>query len=373
MLHKIGYTTGTFDLLHEGHFELLKKCKFYCDKLIVGLVTDELGIRQKRKPVLTFSHRKTLLEHSKYVDAVVEFNGTTKQQDYNKLKFNVLFICDEYETKHEYTSFEKTHSHIPIIYIPRTTHVSTSDIYKTILNNAITNFNVRASSICGDILSLSWKNNENIIIKPIKLSYKDSLNTDNNYNLSMPPPRNWKMLNSVKKPHPMISGVNPMREISIFNILKDKPWYPVLKFLKKNKTDKVYSVNECDDIRRMLKERNLGQLYWAVQKDGGETLTNYIKTKTEPERLNLYKRIKLIIDEMRELDVLHMDLHPDNILVSPDDKISIIDFGWCLHKNFDMNENEKKYYKECFDNNFDLTHFLESLIFMNIEIIIPTI
>ena len=105
-MNKIGYTTGTFDLLHNGHYEILKKCKLMCSTLIVGLVTDELGVRQKRKPVLQYQHRKVILENSKYVDAVVPFNGTSKQEDHRKLKFDILFISDEYHHKPEYKSFE---------------------------------------------------------------------------------------------------------------------------------------------------------------------------------------------------------------------------------------------------------------------------
>ena len=63
-MYEVGYTTGTFDLPHAGHFAILQKCKALCKILIVGLVSDELGIKQKRKPVLSYEHRKTILENS---------------------------------------------------------------------------------------------------------------------------------------------------------------------------------------------------------------------------------------------------------------------------------------------------------------------
>mgnify|MGYP005996888751 FL=1 len=128
-MYELGYTTGTFDLLHRGHYEILKKTKLYCKKLIVGLVSDELGVRQKRKPVLEFEHRKTILENSKYVDSVIRFNGTSKQVDYEKLHFDILFISDEYYKKEEYTSFENDFSHVPVIYFPITEGISTMEIY----------------------------------------------------------------------------------------------------------------------------------------------------------------------------------------------------------------------------------------------------
>ena len=131
-MYQIGYTTGTFDLTHQGHFEILKKCKFYCQKLIVGLVSDELGVKQKRQPVLSYQHRKDILENSKYVDSVIIFEGTRKQEDFKKLGFDILFISDEYYQKEEYSSFEHDYPNIRVIYFPRTVNISTSDIFKDI-------------------------------------------------------------------------------------------------------------------------------------------------------------------------------------------------------------------------------------------------
>lgn len=362
MKYNIGYTTGTYDLIHKGHYEILRKCKLYCDYLIVGLVTDDLAERQKRKAILKFDHRKDQLENSKYVDAVVEFNGNSKQTDWDKLNFDVLFIADEYYGVEEYSSFKET----PIIYIPRTSNISTSNTYKQIIYDVLSNVKVRASGISGDVLSLAYKKDKNIIIKPVKVSYKDSLNTDNNYNLPMPPPRNWKMISVPNENHPMITGVNPMREIKIFNLLKDKPWYPVIKIEEKD-TFYVKYVNECNDISRMLKERELGKLFWLIQKDGGKTLTDYVKDLDEGRRSDIYIKVLDIIDELRELDILNMDIHPNNILVNEEGEVSLIDFGWCLHKSFDLNQEEMNYYNDSLTENFDYKHFIESLIYCGIE------
>lgn len=362
MKYNIGYTTGTYDLIHKGHYEILKKCKLYCDYLIVGLVTDDLAERQKRKAILKFDHRKEQLDNSKYVDAVIEFNGSSKQTDWDKLKFDVLFIADEYYGKNEYSSFTET----PVIYIPRTSDISTSNVYKQIIYDILSNVKVRASGISGDVLSLAYKKDKNIIIKPVKVSYKDSLNTDNNYNLPMPPPRNWKMISVANENHPMITGVNPMREIRIFDLLKSKSWYPVIK-IEEKETFYVKSINESNDISRMLKERELGKLYWIVQRDGGKTLSEYVKDLDTDKRTDIYIRVLDIIDELRQMDILNMDVHPNNILINDKEEVSMIDFGWCLHKSFDMNQNEIDYYNDCLHENFDYKHFIESLVYTGIE------
>ena len=128
-MYEVGYTTGTFDLPHAGHFAILQKCKTFCKTLIVGLVSDELGVQQKRKPVLSYNHRKDILENCKWVDHVVIFDGSSKQIDFKKLKFDVLFISDEYLGSDEYEKFTDT----PIYYFPRTIEISTSNIFKSIV------------------------------------------------------------------------------------------------------------------------------------------------------------------------------------------------------------------------------------------------
>jgi len=120
----VAYTTGTFDLVHEGHFEFFKIISQYYKKIIVGLVTDEFAEVRKRRPYLSYNHRKSILENSKYNIVVVPCNVSNKQLDYEKLRFDALFIEDGYYGKEEYTSFEKDYPHIPVYYLPRPTDVS---------------------------------------------------------------------------------------------------------------------------------------------------------------------------------------------------------------------------------------------------------
>ena len=69
---KIGYTTGTFDLFHVGHLNLLEKAKENCEILIVGVSTDELVKDYKGElPVIPFEDRIRIVGALKCVDKVI--------------------------------------------------------------------------------------------------------------------------------------------------------------------------------------------------------------------------------------------------------------------------------------------------------------
>lgn len=375
-MFEVGYTTGTFDLVHEGHYELLKKCKSFCKQLIVGLVTDELGVKQKRKPVMAFDHRKVILENSKYVDHVVEFGGATKQIDYRKLKFDVLFISDEYMGVPEYTSFETSLPDIPVYYFPRTSSISTSDIYKGMVTSLIEMTAIYKSGTGDNILSFPYKNTKSVIVKSVSISNREYGNTLNNFNMDPNNlPRNWKLLGCSKTCFPNLSSLNPSREIEIFKYLKDKKWYPVTNIIVKKTdhlTNKLYEFSEIvKDTNLLNMERKNGQYcYWVVQENRGNTLRQMF---TKCNLTEVYRSIWNIINEMKLLGVLHMDLHADNVLVYGDNNVSIIDFGWCLHRSFQFSEAELKNYEMLLDMNFDKKHFGESLVTMGLEKTVPSL
>ena len=69
-------TYGTFDLLHYGHINLLKRAKEYGDYLVVGLSTDEFNMQKKNKKYyFDYEKRKQLLEAIRYVDLVIPENN----------------------------------------------------------------------------------------------------------------------------------------------------------------------------------------------------------------------------------------------------------------------------------------------------------
>lgn len=73
--YELGYAPGTYDLFHAGHLENLTIASSYCDKLIVGIKSDELVEEHKhRKPVISAEERMEILRHFKFVHDVYKYH-----------------------------------------------------------------------------------------------------------------------------------------------------------------------------------------------------------------------------------------------------------------------------------------------------------
>ena len=135
-MKKIGYTTGVFDLFHIGHLNILKRAKLECDYLIVGITTDELSLSAKgTKPFIPFQERMDIVEAIKFVDEVVPQTSYDKMEAWNNLKFDRMFVGDDWKGTKEWIQIEKDFSecNVEIIYFPYTAHTS-STILRDILD-----------------------------------------------------------------------------------------------------------------------------------------------------------------------------------------------------------------------------------------------
>jgi len=129
----IGYTTGVFDLFHIGHLNILRNAKLECDHLIVGVTTDELSQEEKgRLPIIPFSERLTIVESIKYVDTVVPQVNYDKMEAWNNLKFNVMFVGDDWKGTDKWIKLEMDFLKfgVKISYFPYTKQTSSSKIRK---------------------------------------------------------------------------------------------------------------------------------------------------------------------------------------------------------------------------------------------------
>ena len=123
-------TYGTFDLLHYGHINLLRRAKAQGDYLIVALSTDEFNWNEKqKKSYFTYEERKAMLEAIRYVDLVVpEDNWEQKKTDVSKYNVDVFVMGDDWEGK-----FDFLKEQCEVVYLSRTPEISTTKI-KTELN-----------------------------------------------------------------------------------------------------------------------------------------------------------------------------------------------------------------------------------------------
>ena len=132
----IGYTSGVFDLFHVGHVNILKNSKSMCDKLIVGVTTDELVGHQHKKSVIPLSERIQIVSACRSVDLAIPQDKIDKFEMYKRLKFDILFVGDDWYNDKNWKNYEKKLSKysVKIIYFPYTKGTSSTLINKTLEN-----------------------------------------------------------------------------------------------------------------------------------------------------------------------------------------------------------------------------------------------
>ena len=130
----IGYTAGVYDLFHIGHLNLLKNAKGMCDKLIVGVTTDELVSYKHKRAMIPFEDRVEIVRSVKYVDAVVPQEDMDKLTMCKKLKDNVMFVGDDWYDTEKWQQFEEEFKEagIQIVYFPYTKGISSTQIAKAL-------------------------------------------------------------------------------------------------------------------------------------------------------------------------------------------------------------------------------------------------
>lgn len=133
----IGYTTGVFDMFHIGHLNILKRAKEQCDYLIVGVSTDELVQSYKNKlPIVPYVERVAIVEAIKYVDKVVPQQNRDKIAAFKELKFNKMFVGDDWKGKTLFVEVEKyLNEHgAEVVYFSYTQGTSSSILREKVLN-----------------------------------------------------------------------------------------------------------------------------------------------------------------------------------------------------------------------------------------------
>lgn len=125
-------TYGTFDILHVGHINLLRRARALGDRLIVALSTDEFNEGKHKSALLNYDNRKVVLEAIEYVDEVIpETHWDQKIPDVQRLNVDIFVMGDDWEGK-----FDFLKDYCEVRYLPRTADISTTQIKKSLASSS---------------------------------------------------------------------------------------------------------------------------------------------------------------------------------------------------------------------------------------------
>lgn len=122
-------TYGTFDVIHVGHINLLRRARELGDRLIVGLSTDEFNSVKHKSSLLDFANRRAVLEAIRYVDQVIpEESWEQKVQDVKKYAVTTFVIGDDWKGEFDFLG-----EFCEVRYLSRTADISSSSIKQTLV------------------------------------------------------------------------------------------------------------------------------------------------------------------------------------------------------------------------------------------------
>jgi glycerol-3-phosphate cytidylyltransferase len=130
----VGYASGVFDLFHVGHVNLLRNAKSLCDRLIVGVTTDDLVSYKLKRAVIPFEERIDVVRSCRYVDVVVPQASMNKREAWDRYKFDVMIVGDDWFQNDRWNELEIDFSKlgVKIVYLPYTQGTSSTLINETL-------------------------------------------------------------------------------------------------------------------------------------------------------------------------------------------------------------------------------------------------
>jgi glycerol-3-phosphate cytidylyltransferase len=126
---RTGYVPGGWDMFHIGHLRILERARAQCDRLVVGVVTDEALVAAKgRPPMVPFAARAAVVAAVGLVDEVVADTSSNKLLAWERLGFDVLFKGDDWRgtAKGDRLEAEMAQVGVELRYFPYTPHTSST-------------------------------------------------------------------------------------------------------------------------------------------------------------------------------------------------------------------------------------------------------
>ncbi len=131
--YKIGYTQGVYDMFHIGHLNIIKHAKEQCEKLIVGINSDELVRSYKNKtPVINENDRMEIVRNIKGVDEVILADTLDKKTMFERLGFDAIFIGSDWKGNPRWAETERMLNELgaDVVFLPHTDGVTSTMLRK---------------------------------------------------------------------------------------------------------------------------------------------------------------------------------------------------------------------------------------------------
>jgi glycerol-3-phosphate cytidylyltransferase len=131
----VGYAPGAYDLFHIGHLNVLKHAAENCDRLIVGVVSDEMLLQTKgRLPVIPLAERLEIVRNLRFVDDVHAEVVPDKIDTWRDVRFDVIFKGDDWRGTPKGDKLERDFAAVGVRvqYFPYTMHTSSTVLRKAL-------------------------------------------------------------------------------------------------------------------------------------------------------------------------------------------------------------------------------------------------
>jgi glycerol-3-phosphate cytidylyltransferase len=131
----VGYVPGAWDMFHIGHLNILKRARENCDRLVVGVVTDEALFAMKNKyPIIPFEERLEIVRAIGIVDEAVVDRSANKLEVWDDVRFDVLFKGDDWRGTAKGKRLERDLATVDarVHYFPYTLHTSSTELRRVL-------------------------------------------------------------------------------------------------------------------------------------------------------------------------------------------------------------------------------------------------